>query len=768
MGVAWHGEYFAWFEVGRTDLLRERGCTYRELEARRPAPARDRGPRPLPAPGALRRRARDPHRAASRWAARAWRSPTRSTARATARPAGHRLAPRHAAVDPHGPAAPAARGAAAAARSEGRWSPGAAGFIGSHLAEQPARATATRSSGVDAFVDYYPRAVKERNLARARATTARFRFVGGRAAGPGPRARPRRRRPRSSTSPPRRACAPPGAATSPSTPTTTCWPPSACWRRRWRRACRASSTPPRRRSTATPASLPLREDAPCRPVSPYGVTKLAAEHLGRLYEREPRPARGEPALLHGLRPAAAAGHGVPPVPEGRAATGSPSASTGTASRPATSRSSTTSWPATRAAADSGPARAASTTWGGGSASPLNDVLRADRGGHGPQPRGRAGGGPEGRHEGHLRRHVGRPAGPGLPLDGQPARGAGAANGSGSGGRREARAPPAPPAARPGRRLRQRRRARHRDAGQQLGPGHLGGRAEGAAKKQQWESARQHFRRIIDGFPQSEYGPAARLALGRHLLPGGRDRQLHPGRRRLPRVPDPLPLPSRRATTPSSRSAEAFFQQQNGPDRDQTPTREGPRGVPAAARALPRLPAGRGGPRRGSRSAARAWRGPSSWPATSTSGRGRPAARPSPATRACSTSTPTTSGLDEVLFRLGECLDAQRAARPRRCPTSARLLEEYPNSELRRRGPRADGSSARRPRPPPPAPASPPSPTPVAQSRQPATAPAPAAVSSSVTLELCKKGLDEPSLFLLASAKIPAACERRAGCRSSKS
>jgi acyl-CoA thioester hydrolase len=33
MGVAWHGSYFAWFEVGRTDLLRERGMTYRELEA---------------------------------------------------------------------------------------------------------------------------------------------------------------------------------------------------------------------------------------------------------------------------------------------------------------------------------------------------------------------------------------------------------------------------------------------------------------------------------------------------------------------------------------------------------------------------------------------------------------------------------------------------------------------------------------------------------------------------------------------------------------
>lgn len=33
MGVAYHGNYFAWFEVGRTDLLRGMGFTYRELEA---------------------------------------------------------------------------------------------------------------------------------------------------------------------------------------------------------------------------------------------------------------------------------------------------------------------------------------------------------------------------------------------------------------------------------------------------------------------------------------------------------------------------------------------------------------------------------------------------------------------------------------------------------------------------------------------------------------------------------------------------------------
>lgn len=32
MGVAWHGNYFAWFEIGRTELLRRAGSSYRELE----------------------------------------------------------------------------------------------------------------------------------------------------------------------------------------------------------------------------------------------------------------------------------------------------------------------------------------------------------------------------------------------------------------------------------------------------------------------------------------------------------------------------------------------------------------------------------------------------------------------------------------------------------------------------------------------------------------------------------------------------------------
>lgn len=34
MGIAHHAEYFAWFEVGRTELLRAQGLTYRDLEKR--------------------------------------------------------------------------------------------------------------------------------------------------------------------------------------------------------------------------------------------------------------------------------------------------------------------------------------------------------------------------------------------------------------------------------------------------------------------------------------------------------------------------------------------------------------------------------------------------------------------------------------------------------------------------------------------------------------------------------------------------------------
>lgn len=35
MGVAWHGHYLSWFEIGRTAWMREAGCPYGELEEKR-------------------------------------------------------------------------------------------------------------------------------------------------------------------------------------------------------------------------------------------------------------------------------------------------------------------------------------------------------------------------------------------------------------------------------------------------------------------------------------------------------------------------------------------------------------------------------------------------------------------------------------------------------------------------------------------------------------------------------------------------------------
>jgi UDP-glucose 4-epimerase len=157
---------------------------------------------------------------------------------------------------------------------------GVAGFIGSHVAESLV-ADGHEVVGVDCFTDYYPRPFKERNLAALR-DEGRFRLVEARlqdaelapllddvqhvyhlAAQAGVR---------------------------------------ASWGREFalytdhnvlatQRLLEAAVAAGRPRLVYASSSsvygdapaLPLREDGPCRPVSPYGVTKLAAEHLAVLY-----------------------------------------------------------------------------------------------------------------------------------------------------------------------------------------------------------------------------------------------------------------------------------------------------------------------------------------------------------------------------------------------------------------------------------------------------------------------------------------------------
>ncbi len=157
---------------------------------------------------------------------------------------------------------------------------GAAGFVGSHLSDRLLE-HGHEVIGVDCFTDYYPRAVKDANLSSPRAR-ARFRFVES-----------------SVQEAPWRTlldgvthvfhlAAQAGVRTS--------WGSNfsvytaanvdatqvlleACRDRPIERFVHASSSS----VYGDHVALPMREDALPRPLSPYGVTKLAAEHLCMLY-----------------------------------------------------------------------------------------------------------------------------------------------------------------------------------------------------------------------------------------------------------------------------------------------------------------------------------------------------------------------------------------------------------------------------------------------------------------------------------------------------
>jgi len=157
---------------------------------------------------------------------------------------------------------------------------GAAGFIGSHLAERLVDA-GVDVTGIDCFTDYYPRAIKERNLQRLR-PSPRFSFI---------------------EQPLAEADLP---ALVDGVTHVFHLAAQAGVRHSWGRDFRiytvnnidatqllleaAVGQPIERFVFASSSSvygdevaLPMREDARPQPVSPYGVTKLAAEQLCYLY-----------------------------------------------------------------------------------------------------------------------------------------------------------------------------------------------------------------------------------------------------------------------------------------------------------------------------------------------------------------------------------------------------------------------------------------------------------------------------------------------------
>lgn len=157
---------------------------------------------------------------------------------------------------------------------------GVAGFIGSTLAER-LLARGARVTGIDCFTDYYPRPLKEANLAGLRNTDG-FRFVERRiqdaslddlldgithvfhlAAQAGVR----------------RSWGREFQVYTTNNIEATQVLLEACVGKPLEKLVYASSSS----VYGDDAAIPMREDAAPHPVSPYGVTKLAAEHLCHLY-----------------------------------------------------------------------------------------------------------------------------------------------------------------------------------------------------------------------------------------------------------------------------------------------------------------------------------------------------------------------------------------------------------------------------------------------------------------------------------------------------
>jgi nucleoside-diphosphate-sugar epimerase len=159
---------------------------------------------------------------------------------------------------------------------------GAAGFIGSHLVES-LLADGHEVVGVDAFVDYYAREIKERNLTRAR-EHAGFSLIEGEVQALDLRGV------LDGAGQVYHLAAQAGVRASWGRHFQVYTEHNVLGTQRVLEAAVNAGVP--RLVYASSSSvygdteaLPLREDSPCRPVSPYGVTKLAAENLALLYER---------------------------------------------------------------------------------------------------------------------------------------------------------------------------------------------------------------------------------------------------------------------------------------------------------------------------------------------------------------------------------------------------------------------------------------------------------------------------------------------------
>jgi outer membrane protein assembly factor BamD len=203
-------------------------------------------------------------------------------------------------------------------------------------------------------------------------------------------------------------------------------------------------------------------------------------------------------------------------------------------------------------------------------------------------------------------------------------------------------------------------------------------AEKAFQKRQWESARKYYRRIIDGFPQSEHLPAARLNLAEtYFKEGGTGNYILA----ISAYREFLTLyPSHpRSDYAQHQTAEAYYSQRNSPDRDQTPTLKA---LEEYERLLDTYPNSSHVETARMRIAElRQNLGRAVFAAGYFYQRTRRAYRSAIGRfEGLLSDYPDYAGLDEVLYRLSECLVASDR-KPEALPHLSRLESEYPASKF---------------------------------------------------------------------------------------
>lgn len=200
----------------------------------------------------------------------------------------------------------------------------------------------------------------------------------------------------------------------------------------------------------------------------------------------------------------------------------------------------------------------------------------------------------------------------------------------------------------------------------------------AFQKKHWEAARQHFKRIVDAFPQSEHGPSARIALGdSYFNEGGIANYILASSE----YRDFLTLyPSHaRSDYAQFQVAECHYRQKNGPDRDQTETEKA---LVEYLRLLDVYPqSGYVETARERIAECRYSLARAEFLAGYFYQRTRRACRAAIGRyETILNQYPDYRETDEVLFRIGECLMAQ-ARRAEALPHLSRLVETYPSSSF---------------------------------------------------------------------------------------